>query len=115
MAEPVPDDVLVLAESTWERIRLDRREGTDARGAQAIIAEAILADRAARPIDVETVERCARAAYSDPHYMVGNFDVDADGIPLPGSPYDRGRYDAAKAIRSLSQRDDTTARSEGTP
>lgn len=49
----------------------------------------------------KALEEAARAAYSCPHYVIGGLDTDADGVLLPGSPYDRGRYDAYRAIRSL--------------
>jgi hypothetical protein len=46
------------------------------------------------------LEAAAKVAYPDPLYMAGN-DRDENGNLAPGSPYDRGRYDAAKDIRAL--------------
>ncbi len=46
------------------------------------------------------LEEAAKVAYPDPLYMAGN-DRDENGNLAPGSPYDRGRYDAAKDIRAL--------------
>lgn len=48
------------------------------------------------------LEEAAKVAYSDPHYVSNPRDVDEHGLLLPGSPYDRGRYDASRAIRALS-------------
>jgi hypothetical protein len=52
---------------------------------------------AAAPMILDEV---AKVAYPDPLYMAGN-DRDENGNLAPGSPYDRGRYDAAKDIRAL--------------
>lgn len=50
----------------------------------------------------------AVAAYDEPHYL-GPGGMDGDGLLPPGSPYDRGRYDARKAVekiaRALSERE----------
>jgi hypothetical protein len=46
------------------------------------------------------LEAAAKVAYPDPLYMAGN-DRDENGNLPPGSPYDRGRYDAAKDVRAL--------------
>lgn len=53
----------------------------------------------------EEREACALAAYSTPHYTIGigAGDLDELGQLKPGSPYDAGRYDAAKAIRSRKE------------
>jgi hypothetical protein len=48
------------------------------------------------------LEEAAKAAYSPmtQRYVAGN-ERDENGFLAPGSPYDRGRYDAAAAIRAL--------------
>lgn len=56
--------------------------------------------RVFRIIVEETVAQAANAAYPDPIYMGGN-DRDENGNLPPGSPYDRGRYNAAKSVRGL--------------
>lgn len=48
-------------------------------------------------------EACAKAAYPGPDYVCAGpngFLEDERGDLMPGSPYDRGRYDAACAIRA---------------
>jgi hypothetical protein len=52
----------------------------------------------------------AVAAYDEPHYLgPEGMERGADGLLPPGSPYDRGRYDARKAVekiaRALSERE----------
>ena len=50
------------------------------------------------------LEEAAVAAYESPAYVTfknGEVAEDSDGRLMPGSPYDRGRYDAAAAIRAL--------------
>lgn len=50
-----------------------------------------------------TRERCKAAAYSDPDYVGGGFPQrDDEGLLYPGSTYERGRYDARKAINSIA-------------
>lgn len=49
----------------------------------------------------EAIEEAARVAYNNPHYVMNALETDADGWLMPGSPYDRGRYDAAKEILKL--------------
>lgn len=47
----------------------------------------------------------AVAAYSEPYYLGRNgMEPGPDGLLQPGSPYDRGRYDARKAIEALAAR-----------
>lgn len=61
------------------------------------------AEEANKRLRAETIEECAKVAYNFPHYVNGDFSQrDEEGLMLPGSPYDRGRYDARKAIRSLA-------------
>lgn len=46
------------------------------------------------------LEEAASAAYTTPEYVAG---WNSDGAMIPGSPYDRGRFDAAAAIRALGR------------
>jgi hypothetical protein len=49
------------------------------------------------------LKEAMNAAYSSPHYLGSEgMTPDADGLLQPGSPYDRGRYDARKAIAALA-------------
>jgi hypothetical protein len=48
-------------------------------------------------------ERAAQVAYNFPHYAAFGDDPDENWLMRPGSPYDRGRYDAARAIRALGK------------
>ncbi len=51
----------------------------------------------------DCLERAAVAAYSKPHYLgPDGMTPGADGLLPPGSPYDRGRYDARKAVEALA-------------
>ncbi|RWE46805.1 MAG: hypothetical protein EOS79_11485 [Mesorhizobium sp.] len=53
----------------------------------------------------EALERASVAAYSEPHYLGSEgFERGADGLLPPGSPYDRGRYDARKAVEAVARR-----------
>lgn len=60
----------------------------------------------ARPvIRAHALEEAAKVAYSPAaqKYVAGN-ERDKNGLLQPGSPYDRGRYDAAAAIRALKEK-----------
>jgi hypothetical protein len=57
-------------------------------------------ERALLAVAPVILEAAAKVAYPDPLYMAGN-DRDENGNLSPGSPYDRGRYNAAKDIRAL--------------
>lgn len=52
----------------------------------------------------EGLREAATASYSSPEY-VASLDRDGRGYLVPGSPYDRGRYEAAEAIRALSTKE----------
>lgn len=72
-------------------------------------AAALIASQAARIRELEEKLSCIPSIiYRVPSYVVGGFDRDDSGVVLPGSPYDRGRYDARKAVeeacRSLLSR-----------
>lgn len=56
-------------------------------------------------IRAEVLEEAMAAAYSPAtqQYIAGN-EQDADGLYPPGSPYDRGRYEARAAIRKLKEK-----------
>lgn len=58
---------------------------------------------AAPLIEAAAIERCAQVAYNFPHYASAFDDLDEHGQMRPGSPYDRGRYDAARDIRNLTK------------
>jgi hypothetical protein len=52
---------------------------------------------------VEALANAAVAAYAEPHYLgPEGMERGTDGLLQPGSPYDRGRYDARKAIEALA-------------
>lgn len=48
----------------------------------------------------KALEEAASVAYTTPEYVAG---WGSDGAMIPGSPYDRGRFDAAAAIRALKK------------
>lgn len=52
------------------------------------------------------MREAAGIAYSAPHY-VGGMGLDEFGVMPPGSPYDKGRHDAMKAILSAIRKPKT--------
>jgi hypothetical protein len=60
----------------------------------------------------DVISECAIAAYSCPAYVLGRLETDEDGVLMPGSPYDRGRYDAYRAIRAMLARPAPIAQKE---
>ena len=54
-------------------------------------------------VDAETVRKCMDAAYTVPDYVQNFPEPDSDGLLQPGSPYDRGAYDARQRIRALAE------------
>ncbi len=80
MSEEISADIMRVAGEHCRRWGAGLRE-------HEMVARAILAER----------QRCAKVAYSEPSYIAG-FETGEQGRLKPGSPYDRGRYDAAQAI-----------------
>lgn len=53
----------------------------------------------------DCVYRAMLAAYAEPHYLgPEGMERGEDGVLPPGSPYDRGRYDARKAVEKIAAR-----------
>jgi glutathione S-transferase len=52
----------------------------------------------------KALEHAAVAAYDEPAYLSPDgMERGADGLLPPGSPYDRGRYDARKAVENIAR------------
>lgn len=88
----------------WRDIFVERLDATvaDNRRLQEALAAAEARITETRK---KALEEAARAAYAFPSYVLGALQTDEDGVLLPGSPYDRGRYEAYRAIRSISNED----------
>lgn len=69
-------------------------------------AEAAEATLAEMRVELDRVlKEAAVAAYSEPFYLgPEGMNPGPDGLLPPGSPYDRGRYDARKAVEVLAAR-----------
>jgi hypothetical protein len=66
-----------------------------------LVSAAVLAKELVR-VRNQALDDAAAVAYSMPAYCHG-FDPDELGRLKPGSPYDRGRYEAANAILALKE------------
>lgn len=98
------------AEATSLRRKLEEQEAaedTASREMQKVVQG--LRDRATaaeRKLEEarKALERAATAAYGEPHYLgPEGMERGADGLLPPGSPYDRGRYDARKAVEKIAR------------
>ena len=104
---PVPDDARGYAEARCFEC-LANPGGADAILAALTAAGWTLAPPGSRVVpeggvDAETVRKCMDAAYTVPDYVQNFPEPDSDGLLQPGSPYDRGAYDARQRIRALAE------------
>ncbi len=83
----------------WPRVPQKVKDGW------AAVEAAIRAD-AFRAGQEDMKRRAVEVAYSRPLYVISLTETDETGKLFPGSPYDRGRYEAAQAIASLEVRDE---------
>lgn len=94
-----------LPDFGWQPVNEEDLEHYRAKGAtiRPLYTHPSAADAGVREaLREDVLKEAMNAAYSSPHYLgPDGVTPDADGLLQPGSPYDRGRYDARKAIAAL--------------
>lgn len=86
----IPEDIMEAAREAYRSSPIKVQGDIPSGVLINVIADALLAER------MKERERCAALAYSKPDYWTG--EIYHDGLYVPGSPYDRGRYDARRSI-----------------